>query len=160
MDNPGSRRLVLAASEKGPEVLRGVELPPEQVERRRQTAIEQNLGRNLVTGYHGRRWTDEEVAMLGTMPDEEVAQRTGFKLDAVRHKRESLGIPNPTARPGAYGSPPWTEEEDEVLRSYPPQEAARRLGRTMDAVYGPRSLLGLPAARRGRPRRPSDASGA
>jgi hypothetical protein len=69
MDNPGSRRLTLAASAKGADAIRGVELPPEAVERRRQTALEQGLGRHLQRGYHGRRWTDAEIALLGKLPD-------------------------------------------------------------------------------------------
>src|SRR5439155_19943359 len=36
MDNPGSRRLTLAASEKGAEALRGMEPPRGEVERRRR----------------------------------------------------------------------------------------------------------------------------
>ena len=157
MDNPGSRCLTLAAAAQAAETQRGVELPPEQVERRRQTAIEQHLGRNLITGYHGSRWTDQETALLGTMPDAEVTERTGWKVEAVRQKRESLGIPNPTARKGAYGSPPWTAEEDEALRHLPPQEAAKQTGRTLDAVFNRRSSFGLPPAWRGRPKyRPTD----
>jgi hypothetical protein len=155
MENPGSRRLTLAASAKGADVQRGVELPPEQVERRRQTAVEQDLGRNLQLGYHGECWTDEDVALLGKIPDEEIARRTGRTLNAVRQKRVVLGLPNPTARAGAYGSPPWTEEEDDVLRRLSPKEAAEQTGRTLDAVYGRRSALGLAPARRGPKRRPT-----
>ena len=105
MDNPGSRRLILAASEKGTESQRGVELPPEQVERRRRTALELNLGRNLKPGYNlGPCRTEEEIVLLGQSPDAEVAKRTNRTTEAVRSKRESPGIPNPTARPG--GVPP------------------------------------------------------
>jgi hypothetical protein len=150
MDSEGSRRLILAASEKGADAVRGVPLPPEQVQQRRRTAIALNLGRNLRLGYHGRRWTDEEIALLDTLPDAEVATRAGRTTDAVRRKRESLGIPNPTARPGAYGNPPWTEEEDELVRRLPPHEAALCTGRTLHAVYSRRRALKTPAVRRGR----------
>jgi hypothetical protein len=56
MDNPGSRRLMLAASAKGAAAVRGVPLPPEQVEQRRRTALEKNLAQYLPKGYHGPCW--------------------------------------------------------------------------------------------------------
>jgi hypothetical protein len=64
-DSEGSRRLIRAAAEKGAARLRGKQLPPAQVERRRRTAIEKGLGRNLVTGYHGPRWTKPQIRLLG-----------------------------------------------------------------------------------------------
>jgi hypothetical protein len=82
--------LIRAASERGAEQLRGRPLSPEQVERRRRTAKEQNLGRFLHKGYPGRWWTKAEVRLLGKVPDEEVARRTGRSVDAVRQKREKL----------------------------------------------------------------------
>ena len=73
--------------------------PPEQVERRRRTAVELGLGRNLRLGYNrGPCWTRREVALLGKLPDEEVTARTGPTPDAVRVKRERPGIPNPRDR--------------------------------------------------------------
>jgi 5-methylcytosine-specific restriction protein A len=68
-------------------------LPPEQVERRRQTAINKGLGRNLITGYHGPRWTKRQLKLLGRVPDDEVARRTGRTPNAVRVMRTKLGIP-------------------------------------------------------------------
>jgi hypothetical protein len=154
-NNEGSRRLIRAAAEKGASELRGKELPPEQVERRRQTARDLDLAQYLQTGYHGAWWSDEEVTLLGTVPDEEVARRTGRTPDACRSKRQLLGIPNPSRRPDG-----WTEEEDNLVRRLPPRQAARRTGRTVAAVYRRRRLLGLPdarvgsTARRGRRRPP------
>ena len=69
---------------------RGKALTPEQVERRRRTACELDLGRYLPKGYHGPWWTKAEVALLGRVPDEEVARRTGRTVNAVRQKREIL----------------------------------------------------------------------
>jgi hypothetical protein len=40
----------------------------------------------------GRVWEPEEVAMLGLVPDEEIAQRTGRSLGAVMCKRQKLRI--------------------------------------------------------------------
>ena len=72
-----------------------------------------------------------------------MAGKVGRSVNAVRVMRERLGIPNPAARPGAYGSPPWSAQQDDLVRRLPPAEAARRTGRTLSAVYSRRSLLGL-----------------
>lgn len=40
-------------------------------------------------------WTAEQVALLGTLPDEELAQRIERTRQAVRLKRERLGIGHP-----------------------------------------------------------------
>ena len=86
------------ASEQGAAAVRGVKLPPEAVERRRRTALELGLARNLTPGYRGPWWTRREVALLGKLPDEEVAAMVGRTPEAVRCKREKLGIPNPQGR--------------------------------------------------------------
>jgi hypothetical protein len=76
-----------------------------------------------------------------------VAARIGPTPLAVRVMRDQLGIPNPAARPGAYGSPRWSAEEDDRVYRLPPAEAARRTGRTLGGVYSRQSLLGLGAGR-------------
>jgi hypothetical protein len=96
MDSQGSRRLIRAAAEAAAARVRGKKLPPEAVERRRRTALAMSLGRNLQLGFHGRWWALEELALLGTMPDEDVAARIARTRDAVRIMRTRLGIP--TAR--------------------------------------------------------------
>jgi hypothetical protein len=40
------------------------------------------------------RWNAEEIALLGTLPDREVARRTGRTLGAVFQQRIKLGIAN------------------------------------------------------------------
>jgi hypothetical protein len=86
-----------AAAEAGAAKTRGVPLPPEQVERRRRTALELGLARHFQPGYHGPWWTRAEVALLGRVPDEEVARRTRRTPNAVRCKREKLGRARPRA---------------------------------------------------------------
>jgi hypothetical protein len=44
-------------------------------------------------------WTPQDVAQLGAFSDDEVAKQTGRSLNAVRQKREALGIPNPARGP-------------------------------------------------------------
>jgi hypothetical protein len=94
-DNEGTARLVLAAAEKGAEAVKARDWTEDERGHRRRNAIEKDLGRNLVTGYRGPLWAAGEIALLGTFPDEEAARRTGRTVNAVRQKREELGIPNP-----------------------------------------------------------------
>ena len=70
--------------------IRGWLPTPKQVESRRRTARERNLGRHLHKGYHGRWWTKAEMKLLGRVPDDEVALRTGRTVDAVRQERQAL----------------------------------------------------------------------
>jgi hypothetical protein len=91
--NEGSARLHTEGNRRKGAALRGKRLPAEQVERRRQMALALNLGRNLPAGYHGPWWTAKELALLGTMPDGELAARIGRTLGAVRVMRTRLGIP-------------------------------------------------------------------
>jgi len=63
---------------------------PEQVERRRRTARELDLGGFLHKGHYGPWWTKSEVTLLGRVPNEEVARRTGRSTDAVRQKRQAM----------------------------------------------------------------------
>ena len=143
MDSEGSQRLILAAAEAGGAVVRGQKLLPEQVERRRRTAFEMNLGRNLITGFHGPRWTKKDLALLGKIPDNEVARRTGRTPDAVRQKREELGRPNPA------GSR-WTEEEVGLLGTMTDGEVAKKLVRSQSAITQKRIKLDMTNLRDGR----------
>src|SRR5262245_24943754 len=93
---PGTRRLRQAASEAGADTLRGQRLPPEQVERRRRTALALGLGRSLRPGSHGPRWTEGQLRLLGSDTDEAVAALVGRTPAAVRVMRTRRGIP--TAR--------------------------------------------------------------
>jgi hypothetical protein len=74
-------------------------------------------------------WTPKEKALLGKMPDGEVAQLTGHPVRAAKATRRKLGIPcfNPKNRP-------WLPEEDALLGRMADEEIARRTGRTFAAV--------------------------
>jgi hypothetical protein len=69
-----------------------------------------------------------------------VARRTGRTWDAVRCKREALGIPNPDGNR-------WSAAEDALVRTFLPPVAAGRTGRSLKAVYERRRALGLPDGR-------------
>jgi hypothetical protein len=94
-DSEGSRRLIQAAAEAGGTAMHEGGLTDQEAEERRRRAVELDLGQYLLTGYPGPRWTPQELALLGTLPDEEVAARRGHSLAAVTQKRCQLGIPNP-----------------------------------------------------------------
>src|SRR5262249_10639677 len=86
----GSRRLIQAAAEAQASVIRGKKLPPDQVERRRQTA--RQLGLRPTGRWKGREWTREQLRLLGKIPDAELAERFGRTEHAVRLRRTRLGI--------------------------------------------------------------------
>jgi len=146
-NNEGSRLLIQAAATAGGEAMRERGLTEEECDARGRAAIRLNLKQFLRTGYHGPRWTQEQLQLLGKEPDEIVAGKVGRSVNAVRLRRERLGIPNPAARPGAYRSPAWSAQQDDLVRHLPPAEAARRAGRTLAAVYSRRSLLRLKGLR-------------
>jgi hypothetical protein len=136
--NEGSAKLRVDLNEKLANRTRGKKLPPDQVERRRRTARELNLGQHLAVARACREglWTRKELRLLGKMPDAEVAEQIGRTVNAVRIKREKHGIPNPIG----HG---WTEEELAMLGTAPDEEVAARTGRTPGAVWQKRCLLGI-----------------
>jgi len=93
--NEGSTKLgEVVNAEVAAKYVKGKPLPVEQVERRRQTALEQNLAKHLKHGYHGPLWTKEQLALLGKLPDRKVAKKIGRSVNGVRIMRQKLGIPN------------------------------------------------------------------
>jgi len=93
--NEGSAKLrEVVNAEVAAKYVKGKPLPVEQVERRRQTALEQNLAKHLKHGYHGPLWTEKQLALLGKLPDRKVAKKIGRSVNGVRIMRQRLGIPN------------------------------------------------------------------
>jgi hypothetical protein len=97
-DNDGSRRLIRVASEAGGRVTHYRGISDKECDARSRRALGLNLARYLPKGYHGPRWTAEQLALLGTEPDAVVAARVGRTESAVRQIRCRLGIPNPQDR--------------------------------------------------------------
>ena len=141
INNQGSQRLIHAAASLGAEAMSQRGLAPEEVEQRRERALQMNLSQYLQPGYPGDWWTDEEMALLGTMVDAEVAKKVDRPVQAVRQKRERMGIPNPTDSPRVGPRPRWTPEEDQLALTLSIQEAARQTGRTENAVRNRRHIL-------------------
>jgi hypothetical protein len=84
-----AERLLLNAAEQGANATKGQRLSAEQVERRRRTARQLNLARHLPTG-HRNLWTAKQLALIGTMPDTDVAAKTGRTVNAVRIKQANV----------------------------------------------------------------------
>jgi hypothetical protein len=102
---PGSKRLLQAVTAKANAAVRGQRLPKQAVRDRRRRARELDLAQHL-RAYQTRKraerpWTDELVALLGTMPDTKLAARLGRTRDEVRRERVRRGIPRYRKRPKA-----------------------------------------------------------
>jgi hypothetical protein len=103
-----------------------------------------NLGQYLLqaTAEREDRWTEEEIVLLGTMPDEEVAAQISRTAQAVGVKRREMGIPS--YRPPGCPAYLWTEEELALLGTAADEEIARQTGRTTWAVCRKRRQRGIP----------------
>ena len=135
MDSEGSRRLILGCVQTAVNTPYADKLPRR---RRRRVPIAGVEPANDL----GLLWTPEELALVGVLPDAEVGRRIDRSRNAVRIKREQLGRPDPTDLQGRRRHRPWTPEDDELVRTLPPAEAAARVGRTRDAVHTRRYELG------------------
>jgi hypothetical protein len=123
--------------------------PEAERQARRDRSKRLDLARHLRPGYHGLWWTEKEKRMLGTLRDNEVAARTGRTPNAVRIKREALGLLNPESRA-------WTAKELALLGTATDGKVAKRIGRRSSAVAQKQITLGIPlagAASRGGTRR-------
>ena len=102
------------------------------MERRQRTARELNLGKYLQPGYNlGPWWAPAEVRLLGKRPDDEVAAKVGRTHNAVRIKREKLGIPNPVV------DRRWPAERASGAARPLPGHACRRAARPATALAFP-----------------------
>jgi hypothetical protein len=110
MDSEGSRRLILNAI--GTSVVARGDAQSKQ--------------------EHEVPWSDEQVALVGVLPDEEIAAKTGRTLNSVKLKRHQLGRPIP-GRHRIY-MVPWTLEQDQLAMSLPAEEVAARTGHTVGAI--------------------------
>jgi hypothetical protein len=86
-------------------------------------------------------WKPEEIAFLGSAPDAEIAARIGRTVEAVRARRQKLGLVDRPIRPWR----PWQPQEIELLGTASDVEVAARLGRSRGSVGRMRRKLGIPA---------------
>jgi hypothetical protein len=77
VNNPRSHELIVTNSAKGSEIARSVPLSDQVRAKRRRRAVEHGYDKFLREGYRRtRQWPEEHLALLGTMPDAEVAALT------------------------------------------------------------------------------------
>lgn len=93
----GSKRLYDAASERAGAAKRDKPLPGATRAKMRKAAAKRTDLRRLldlahVKRWEGKGWTAEQTALLGTVPDGELAALTGRTTTAVRLRRTRLGI--------------------------------------------------------------------
>ncbi len=107
-------------------------------------AIEASMEARFDESVRTEPWLPEEVALLGTMPDAEVARITLRSAAAVGKKRLAMGRAPLHAGPdGVVHLKYWTAEEDELVRTLPPEIVAKRTGRSIKSVYTRRTTLGV-----------------
>jgi hypothetical protein len=82
-----------------------------------------------------RKWTERELAMIGTDSDRAVAEALGLPVGVVRYKREQLGI--------LHFPEPWKETELRLLGTAPDSQLARTIGRSASAIRRMREKLGI-----------------
>jgi hypothetical protein len=91
-NNAGSQRLIRSAAATAREAALERGITEAERQRRKSQAVEMGLWRLSPAVTSGQPWTPKEVALLGTLPDPEVARRTGHPLHSVRMKRRALGV--------------------------------------------------------------------
>jgi len=89
------------------------------------------------SGY--RNWDPRNDHLLGKLRDEEVARRTGCRVQTVRVRRHRLGIPIAQSQRRS-----WVPHEEALLGKASDTAVAAKLGRTESAVSQHRQALGIP----------------
>jgi hypothetical protein len=133
----GSRAAHRKASEAGADTTRGV--PLDDAQRATRSATAKAAGNKPSGRWKDAGWTAEQRQLLGTLPDDELAARTGRTVSAVGQARRRAGI--------FRG---WTAAELATLGTIPDAELAAKLGRSAAAVRHKRTAAGIPTARDGR----------
>ena len=93
----------------------------------------------LARGQRSRPWSPEEDALLGTLPDRELAKKLGRSRSAVAGRRFGK-----RARARAQLHPPvWDADQDALVRRGTLVQAARQLQRPLWVVQERRRALGV-----------------
>jgi hypothetical protein len=102
-NNKGTKRLRHAVARVAGAATQAHEWTEAERQARRRTAKRQDLHKHRSAGF--RRafgWKPEEIALLGTLPDEEVAAKIGRTATAVRVMRTRRGLPPRSIGDGVY----------------------------------------------------------
>lgn len=95
-----------------------------------------------------RLWSPEEDEKVLSLPTKEAAARTGRTITAVNSRRQKLCQLRPGClSPGIVRGRRWTEPEDRAVRGLPLEKAAKKVGRTKEAVRQRRRVLALSCSR-------------
>ena len=89
-------------------------------------------------------WTEARVALLGTAPDEEVAEAVGTSAHMVWIERKRRGIAAFVEKAPAVK---WTEEMVKMLGKVPDRVVAEKYGISTSTVHTAREDLGIPPFR-------------
>lgn len=98
-------------------------------------------------------WTDERIAKLGTIPDEEYAQELGVDRKTVEYKRKRLGLPKCGMRPEKKSPPPpmggWNRIElpDHIitrLGTIADKQLGQEIGVSKYVIQRARDMRGIP----------------
>lgn len=89
-----------------------------------------------------RIWTEEEDALIDTMPDSELAVKLGVTGHTVRSRRVKLGKPNRWTQ-----AREWTAEEDALLGKMPDRAVGEIVGVSTATACTRRTSLEIPAFR-------------
>lgn len=95
-----------------------------------------------IAEHHGpRHWSEDEIALLGTLSDPELGKRIGISATAVANKRKMLGIK------AKLSSKPqkWTQHYLKLLGTEPDASIAYRMKVHPSTVSKKRTELGIPA---------------
>ena len=110
--------------------------------RRKMSEAHKQRG-TLPPAMSGPLWTVEEEALLGTMPDKEVAARIGRSITAVHDHRRKLGIPSFYKRKPRREPSVWTPKKDALLGTMPDSDLARKVRCSPLSVFYRRRKLGI-----------------
>jgi hypothetical protein len=94
----GSRRLIQQSPQAGAGVIMAKVFTQAERGAKRRINKRLKLAQHLHHGYHGPWWSVRTLAILGTMPDAELAELLDRSVNAVRQIRQKRGIPNSADR--------------------------------------------------------------
>jgi len=89
------------------------------------------------------KWSPSELLLLGTMPDKDVAAKTGRSTSTVAAKRKALGVQPYNKNLSVRYE--WPDEIIAMLGKAPDAEIAKKIGARISTVQAKRVKLGIPA---------------
>jgi hypothetical protein len=98
-------------------------------------------GEKNTAAYKGYKWTEEALALLGTMTDQRVADNIGVDHQVVFQKRRRLGI-DPVNKKFK-----WNDDRVALLGTMPDRDLAKKFGLILGRVRNKRTSMGIPKYR-------------